>query len=109
MLPVLKRVTAAVKPGGYMVLNMQDPLLKRKRFPFMDDALDTLVNETPMQYVGEIGMRLTQRCRNLPKEQLKNYLSKCYVEPMWVLQKVVKKSDIVIPKRLLVDSSLESK
>lgn len=99
MMPLMKKTASLMAPGGYMCLNMHDPRITNKkiRCPIVDDLLTMLTTSTcdggaGLVYVGEVGMRLTQRVRALPREQLERYMKQCLVEPIWILQAPCKKN-----------------
>ena len=83
------KVFAALRPGGYMIVNIMDPVVKGKRYPAGADLVDHVGIE---HFGGLIGMRIMQRPQSLTffedgRKGLQEFMSKIYFEPVYVFRK----------------------
>lgn len=91
--PVMDQVFKHLNPGGHMIVNIMDSLVKNKR----QHSCDDLVNRFKDNFVGQIGMKIRQRPKSLSsfegettEEKKKNYdewARKWFVESCWVFRK----------------------
>lgn len=89
LLHVSEKTLASLKPDGFFMLNIMDPKIKGKRLLVCDELVDTFRD----QFLGQIGMRISQRPQGksvfgdgeggLDKEKLNEYMSKSYIENIW--------------------------
>jgi len=87
-LPVSLKTFDALKDGGIQIVNIQDPRIHGKRYYASDDLINTLCAKYQnSEFLGQLGMRIMQRPRNIEKEQLLALFDKIYVEPCWVFGK----------------------
>jgi hypothetical protein len=63
-----------------------DPKIKTKRYYASDDLIDDLIGRGA-HFCGQMGMRIMQRPKNIPKEQLDEFMNKIYIEPVWCFSK----------------------
>jgi hypothetical protein len=45
-------------------------------------------------FSGQLGMRIMQRPKNIPKEKLDEFMNKIYIEPVWAFSKKHEKFDL---------------
>jgi len=87
-LPVSEKTFENLKDGGIQIVNIQDPKVHNKRYYASDDLINDLTTKyTDCKFLGQLGMRIMQRPRNIEKEQLLALYEKIYVEPCWVFGK----------------------
>jgi uncharacterized protein YozE (UPF0346 family) len=71
-----------------------DPKIKTKRYYASDDLIDDLTSKGA-HFCGQMGMRIMQRPKNIPKEQLDEFMNKIYIEPVWCFSKQNKQFTLV--------------
>ena len=71
-----------------------DPKIKTKRYYASDDLIDDLIDHGA-HFCGQIGMRIMQRPKNIPKEQLDEFMNKIYIEPVWSFSKKIQKFTLI--------------
>lgn len=85
-LPVNRKTFQCLSDNGYQLVNIMDPKIKTKRYYASDDLIDDMVSNGA-NFCGQIGMRIMQRPKNIPKDQLDEFMNKVYIEPVWVFSK----------------------
>jgi hypothetical protein len=87
-LPVNRRTFEKLNDQGLLIVNIQDPKIKNKRYYASDDLVDDLTTKySECKFVGQLGMRIMQRPKNIAKEKLTKHFKGVYTEPMWVFGK----------------------
>jgi len=87
-LPVNNKTFESLKDGGIQIVNIQDPKIHGKRYFASDDLINSLcTNHRNCTFLGQIGMRIMQRPKNIAKSKMANHFEKIYVEPMWCFGK----------------------
>ena len=85
---MLDKSWEAIRPGGYLCINLMDPKIKTQRYYASDDFIDYLIKKPNTNFVGLIGMAIQQRPKKMESEEALNvHMNRCYIEPVWVLQK----------------------
>jgi len=92
-LPVNRKTFNALSSNGYQFVNIMDPKIKTKRYYASDDLIDDMI-ANGAYFSGQLGMRIMQRPKNIPKEQLDEFMNKIYIEPVWVFSKKHEKFDL---------------
>ena len=79
--------------NGLLLVNILDPKVKGKRYRSGDDLVDML----KPHFMGQIGMRITQRPQgasvfkdedgNFDKEAMDKFMNKIYIENVWCFGK----------------------
>ena len=85
-LPVNRKTFESLSENGYQFVNIMDPKIKTKRYYASDDLIDDLIGRGA-HFCGQMGMRIMQRPKNIPKEQLDEFMNKIYIEPVWCFSK----------------------
>jgi hypothetical protein len=85
-LPVNRKTFESLSENGYQFVNIMDPKIKTKRYYASDDLIDDLT-ANGAHFCGQMGMRIMQRPKNIPKEQLDEFMNKIYIEPVWCFSK----------------------
>jgi hypothetical protein len=85
-LPVNRKTFESLSENGYQFVNIMDPKIKTKRYYASDDLIDNLTANNAF-FCGQMGMRIMQRPKNIPKEQLDEFMNKIYIEPIWCFSK----------------------
>ena len=87
-IPVTEQSYLHCKEGGYCMVNILDPVVKGKRYRAGDDLIDYMEEKHEGSFLGQLGMRYMQRPKQTKsKEELDNFLKKCYIENIWVFRK----------------------
>lgn len=87
-LPVNRKTFEYLSEGGIQIVNIQDPKVHNKRYYASDDLINDLTTKyKDCNFVGNLGMRMMQRPKNINKEDLLDLYSKIYIEPCWVFGK----------------------
>ena len=87
-IPVTEQSYLHCKEGGYCMINILDPVVDRKRYRAGDDLIDYMEEKYEGSFLGQLGMRYMQRPKQTKtKEELDNFLKKCYIENIWVFRK----------------------
>ena len=84
--PVNEKTFNALSENGYQFVNIMDPKIKTKRYYASDELIDMMEN-IDAHFCGQMGMRIMQRPKNIPKEQLDEFMNKIYIEPVWTFSK----------------------
>ena len=70
------------------MINILDPKVKGKRYYASDDLIDYMEAKYSGAFIGQLGMRYMQRPKKTAtKKDLDDFLSKCYIENIWVFRK----------------------
>jgi hypothetical protein len=85
-LPVNRKTFNALSDNGYQFVNIMDPKIKTKRYYASDDLIDDMT-ANGAHFSGQLGMRIMQRPKNIPKAQLDEFMNKIYIEPVWTFSK----------------------
>jgi hypothetical protein len=93
-LPVNRKTFESLSENGYQFVNIMDPKIKTKRYYASDDLIDDLTAHGA-HFCGQMGMRIMQRPKNIPKEQLDEFMNKIYIEPVWAFSKKSEPFDLV--------------
>ena len=93
-LPVNRKTFESLSENGYQFVNIMDPKIKTKRYYASDDLIDDLIDHGA-HFCGQIGMRIMQRPKNIPKEQLDEFMNKIYIEPVWSFSKKIQKFTLI--------------
>ena len=88
-LPMLDSVWNKTKSGGFVCINIMDPQIKGKRYRACDDLVDHMKNKADCHFLGQIGMRIKQRPKNIGTINLKKHLSTIFIENVWCFSKDV--------------------
>lgn len=87
-LPVNRKTFERLNDGGLLIVNIQDPKIKNKRYYASDDLINDLTTKyKECRFIGQLGMRIMQRPKNIAKEKLSKHFKGVYTEPMWVFGK----------------------
>lgn len=87
-LPVSRKTYEALNEGGIQIVNIQDPKIKTKRYYASDDLVQDLTTKyKDCSFIGNLGMRIMQRPKNMPKEKMAGHFKGIYIEPCWVFGK----------------------
>jgi hypothetical protein len=87
-LPVNKGLFEALADDGLLIVNIMDPQIKKKRYYASDDLITHLTESfDSCTFLGQLGMRIMKRPRDIDKEKLGNLLKQSYIEPIWVFGK----------------------
>lgn len=92
--PVNEKTFEKLSPTGYQIVNIMDPKIKSSRYYASDDLID-MMERIGAHFSGQMGMRIMQRPKNIPKEKLQEFMDKIYVEPVWIFSKENKKFTLV--------------
>lgn len=92
--PVNEKTFEKLSPTGYQFVNIMDPKIKSKRYYASDELID-MMERIDAHFCGQIGMRIMQRPKNIPKEKLQEFMDKIYVEPVWIFSKQKKDFTLV--------------
>lgn len=95
-LPVNERTFEHLNDGGIQIVNIQDPQIHGKRYRASDDLIERLTDKYQANFLGNLGMRIMQRPKNVSKTKLQTHFSKLYIEPCWCFGK--KRNSLVLPK-----------
>jgi uncharacterized protein YozE (UPF0346 family) len=93
-LPVNRKTFNALSENGYQFVNIMDPKIKTKRYYASDDLIDDMV-ANDAHFSGQLGMRIMQRPKNIPKDQLDEFMNKIYIEPVWTFSKKHENFDLI--------------
>ena len=93
-LPVNRKTFESLSENGYQFVNIMDPKIKTKRYYASDDLIDDMV-ANGAHFSGQLGMRIMQRPKNIPKEQLDAFMNKIYIEPVWTFSKKNEKFKLI--------------
>ena len=85
-LPVNRKTFDCLSENGYQFVNIMDPKIKTKRYYASDDLIDDLTGRGA-SFCGQLGMRIMQRPKNIPKDKLDEFMNKIYIEPVWTFSK----------------------
>lgn len=87
LLPVSEKSLNSLNDDGFFMLNIMDPKIKGKRY----NVCDTLVDTFKDKFLGQVGMRISQRPQGekffSEGESLEDYMSKVYIENIWCFGK----------------------
>jgi uncharacterized protein (UPF0297 family) len=87
-LPVNRRIFEHLSEGGVQIINIQDPKVHNVRYFASDDLINDLTTKyNDCNFIGNLGMRIMQRPRNIEKTKLLSLYDKLYIEPCWVFGK----------------------
>ena len=86
-IPVNEKTFDALKDGGIQIVNIQDPVVNKSRYYASDDLIEYLNNRTECKFLGNLGMRIMQRPKNISKDKLHDLFGKYYIEPCWCFGK----------------------
>jgi hypothetical protein len=87
-LPVNYAIHERLADGGLNIVNIQDPKVNNVRHHASDDLIDALTTKyKDCHFIGNLGMRIMQRPKNISKTLLQKHFDKIYIEPMWVFGK----------------------
>lgn len=96
-LPVNEKTFESLKDGGIQIVNIQDPTVNRQRYHASDDLIEHITNKYgTSKFLGNLGMRIMQRPKNVSKTKLQTHFSKIYIEPCWCFGK--NRDSLVLPK-----------
>lgn len=96
-LPVNEALFDSLNDGGLLIVNIQDPTVNKKRFHASDDLIKHLTDKYGHDtFLGNLGMRIMQRPKNVSKTKLQTHFSKVYIEPCWCFVK--NRKGLVLPK-----------
>lgn len=95
-LPVNERTFEHLNDGGIQIVNIQDPQVHGKRYRASDDLIEHLTDKYQANFLGNLGMRIMQRPKNVSKTKLQTHFSKLYIEPCWCFGK--NRNSLVLPK-----------
>ena len=93
-LPVNRKTFQSLSPNGYQFVNIMDPKIKTKRYYASDDLINDM-EKNGANFCGQLGMRIMQRPKNIPKEELDAFMDKIYIEPVWTFSKRHDKFDLI--------------
>lgn len=93
-LPVNQKTFEKLSENGYQFVNIMDPKIKTKRYYASDDLINNMI-ENDANFCGQLGMRIMQRPKNIPKDQLDEFMNKIYIEPIWCFSKNKEKFDLI--------------
>lgn len=92
-LPVAKNSFESLSDNGVLLVNILDPKIKKVRY----HSSDELVNSLRDHFIGQIGMRISQRPQgktvfadedgNFDKKALDEFMNKIYIENIWCFAK----------------------
>ncbi len=85
-LPVNRKTFESLSANGYQFVNIMDPKIKTKRYYASDDLIDDMISNGA-HFSGQMGMRIMQRPKNIPKDKLDEFMNKIYIEPVWTFSK----------------------
>lgn len=87
-LPVNERIFENLNDGGVQIVNIMDPKVKNKRYYASDDLINNLTTKyKDCSFLGQLGMRIMQRPKNVSKQKLLAHFDQIYIEPCWVFGK----------------------
>lgn len=87
-LPVNEKTFEHLSDGGIQIVNIQDPKVHNKRYYASDDLINALCTKYQhCSFLGQLGMRIMQRPKNIAKSKMANHFEKMYIEPMWCFGK----------------------
>jgi hypothetical protein len=87
-LPVNRSIFENLKDGGIMIVNIQDPKVHNVRYRASDDLINDLTTKyNDCNFIGNLGMRVMQRPRNIDKSKMSTHFDRIYIEPMWCFGK----------------------
>ena len=87
-LPVNRKTFERLSDGGLLIVNIQDPKIKNKRYYASDDLINEMTTKySECRFIGQLGMRIMQRPKNIAKDKLTKHFKGIYTEPMWVFGK----------------------
>jgi hypothetical protein len=86
-LPVNEKTFEKLKDGGIQIVNIMDPKVKGTRYYASDHLIDEMTKYKDCRFIGQLGMRIMTRPRNIPKTTLLQLYEKAYIEPMWAFGK----------------------
>lgn len=87
-LPVNREIFRKLKSGGVQIVNIQDPKVHGVRYYASDDLITDLTTKyKSCIFLGNLGMRMSRRPKNISKEGLKEHFKGIYIEPMWCFGK----------------------
>jgi hypothetical protein len=88
LLPVNTHIMKVLRPGGYNFVNIMDPKIKNTRYYASDDLGRHIMGlSNSYRFIGQLGMRIKQRPRNISDTEQKEHFKKLYIEPIWVFGK----------------------
>jgi hypothetical protein len=87
-LPVNEALFENLNEKGILIVNIQDPKIHNVRYHASDDLINDLTTKyTDCKFIGNMGMRIMQRPKNISKNLLADHFDRIYVEPMWCFGK----------------------
>ena len=87
-LTVNRKTYEILNDGGIQIVNIQDPKVKNTRYYASDDLINDLTTKySDCKFLGNLGMRIMQRPKNIDKKKLLAHFDKIYIEPMWCFGK----------------------
>jgi len=87
--PMMESVWNKTKSGGFVCINIMDPQVKGKRYRACDDLVDHMIAKPDCHFIGQIGMRIKQRPKNIGTMNLRKHLSNIFIENIWCFSKDV--------------------
>jgi hypothetical protein len=89
LFPMLTNAWKVINDGGYVMINIMDPVIGGIRYRTCDEMVDFMCNQLGANFIGQIGMRIKQR----PKKtnDLSAFLEKDFIENIWCFGKGVDK------------------
>ena len=84
-----------------MMINIMDPTIKGKRYRTCDEMVDFMSNRG--QFVGQVGMKIKQRPKQMSKEDLLEHLSTDFIENIWCFSK----NNFAFRKKATLESLME--
>ena len=85
--PTLKASYNSLKETGIMMINIMDPTINGKRYRSCDEMVDYITKDLHGNFIGQVGMRIKQRPKNLDRISLSNHLSTNFIENVWCFSK----------------------
>ena len=85
--PMMDSVWNKTKSGGFVCINIMDPQVKGKRHRACDDLVDHMIAKPDCHFLGQIGMRIKQRPKNIGALNNKKHLSNIFIENIWCFSK----------------------
>jgi hypothetical protein len=100
-LPVILKAYNSLSNSGVMMINIMDPTIKGKRYRTCDEMVDFMSNRG--QFVGQVGMKIKQRPKQMSKEDLLEHLSTDFIENIWCFSK----NNFAFRKKATLESLME--
>lgn len=88
LFPMLKNAWQVINDGGYVMINIMDPVISGVRYRTCDEMVDFMKDELNAKFIGQIGMRIKQRPKKM-QSGLKDFLKGVFIENIWCFGKNV--------------------